>query len=609
MSSCNTVARVVLRAVPRAGPRAESAASRPTFAIWEQWRRVRTLLPAGSRTATASLAAGSLVAGLLEAGVMVLVVSAALATGERATSLSFEVPVVRSVEVSTRSALLIALVASLIMLATHLYVARLIARLSAEVLAGARHRAIAAFAAATWSRQAADREGALQETVSTLAGESSALVVHLCNVVSAAVGLLALIVAALAVSPLATGLVLCVGGAIMLVLRPIGRITRHRSADYVAMNSEFTEGMSQWSTLAMDLRVFGVEQIEVDRLMDHSRATSEALARSRFVTRAGADLYKDLAILFLVGSVAGLFLMRDVDLVAVGTVVVLIVRSLNYAQRTTASLQQVNELSPNFESLLSRLQSLAEAAEPLGCWKLDAITRLEFREVSYEYPTDRRGLHRVTLNIEAGEAIGVVGPSGGGKTTFAQVLLRLRQPTCGEVLISGIPYEEIDPKSWHKLVSHVPQQPQLFEGSIKENIVFWRPDVTMEQVESAASLAHVIEDIRRLPAGFETQLGPRGSGLSGGQKQRVAIARSLVGQPQLLVLDEPTSALDRRSEHLLQKTIEVLKDRMTLVIIAHRLTTLSSCDRVLAIADGEVLTVGTLDSALAHIALAQDGNV
>jgi ABC-type multidrug transport system fused ATPase/permease subunit len=167
--------------------------------------------------------------------------------------------------------------------------------------------------------------------------------------------------------------------------------------------------------------------------------------------------------------------------------------------------------------------------------------------------------------------------------------------------VSGIPYEQIEPQSWHRLVTLVPQEPKLFEGTVADNIAFLRPGITREEVEHAAGLAHVLDDIRALPEAFDTQLGPRGTGLSGGQKQRIAIARALVGEPQLLVLDEPTSALDVKSEQLLQQTIQDLKGRVTLVIVAHRLATLASCDRVVAMADGRIQVIGTLDEALAGL--------
>lgn len=579
------------------------SSGRNRFVIRDVWRELSPLLPPRNRRATSVLAIESLLAGLLEAIVMVLVVSAALALTTGGDPVAFAVPLLGNLELDSGVALLVAGGAGLVMLVLHLHIAHLTARLSAEVLRAARHRAITAFAGATWARQAQDREGALQETVSTLSSQTSMLVLYLCNFVAAALGLIALLLAAVVVNPIVTMVVLVFGALIFLILRPVGRMTRSQSRDYVETNSSFTEGMGQWSTLAMELRVFGVEDVEVGRLDLHNRATSIALARAHFINRAGSDLYKDLGILFLIGAVTGLYLVDDVDLVAVGSVVLLIVRALSYAQQTNSSLQHVRELSPNLDSLFVRLRSLEAAAHPSGFRELGSISRVELRDVAYEYEAGRPGIEAVSIDLVAGEAVGVIGPSGGGKSTLVQVLLRLRPPTRGTVTVSGIPYEEIEPRSWHRLVTLVSQEPRLFQGTVADNIAFLRPGITRDQVEHAAGLAHVLDDIRALPSGFDTELGPRGAGLSGGQKQRIAIARALVAEPQLLVLDEPTSALDVRSEQLMQQTIVDLKGRVTMVIVAHRLTTLACADRVIAMADGRVRAIGTLEEALAEVSL------
>lgn len=493
-----------------------------------------------------------------------------------------------------------------LMLAIHLHVAHVTARLSAAVIRSARDRAIVAYAGATWARQAQDREGALQETVSTLSAESSTLAVFLCSFVSSSVGLLALLLAAVVVSPVVTLVVLVFGVLIVVALRPIGRLTQRTARSYVAKNSDFTEGISQWTNLAMELRVFGVENIEIARLTDHNEATATALAKSRFTSRLGSDLYKDLAILFLVLAVAVFYRLGDVDVVAVGAVVLLIVRSLSYAQQTSTAMQKVNELGPNLDALLIRLDSLENAAERTGTQTIDTVGPIALRNLGYEYEPGRPGIEGITLDIAAGEVVGVIGPSGGGKSTLVQVLLRLRTPTSGTLTVSGIPYEDVAPESWHDLVTLVPQEPKLFQATVADNIAFLRPYVSRQQVELAAELAHVAEDIDALPAGYDTELGPRGAGLSGGQKQRIAIARALLGTPQLLVLDEPTSALDVRSEKLLQETIHGLKGRVTLVIVAHRLTTLTCCDRVVGIAHGRIQVIGTLEEALSKIAFEGD---
>jgi ABC-type multidrug transport system fused ATPase/permease subunit len=247
---------------------------------------------------------------------------------------------------------------------------------------------------------------------------------------------------------------------------------------------------------------------------------------------------------------------------------------------------------PNLESFERRVGDLQAEVAVFGAVPITEIRSVEFCNVEYEYIPGSPSLRGVSLRLEPGEVVGIVGPSGGGKTTLVQVLLRLRTPSKGTVLINGRPYEEFDTGCWADLMAMVPQEPRLMEASLADNISFLRKGISRAQIEQAADDAHVGADIRRLVQGFDTKLGSRGYGLSGGQKQRVAIARALVGRPKLLVLDEPTSALDVNSERLLQETIATLKGSVTMVIVAHRLSTLDVCDRLLVLRDGQVEAFG-----------------
>jgi ATP-binding cassette, subfamily B, bacterial len=569
--------------------------------IRDLWSGLEPFIPSGGRLRAAVLAVESLVAGILEALLLVLVVTTTLAiVGEAGSGSGPDLPLINT-SLAPGQALFGAALAGVVMVGLHLHVSYLTARLSADVLAAARQRLIASFAGARWSRQSDEREGALQETSSVLAQQTANLVGHLSAFASAGLGLTALLLAAVVVDLVVTLVVLGFGAALFVALRPIGHLTQRRSREYVDLNSRLGERMSEWGTMAMELRVFGVSDVEVERLAMQNRAAAQALVRTRFISRAGGEIFRDLAILFMVGAAAGLHLMGDVNIGSVGSVVLLIVRSLSYAQMGHGSLQQMNEQTPNLEELRRRIESLEAAQDPVGDLPLDVIRSVELAGVSYAYTPGRPALDGVDLRIDAGQVLGIIGPSGGGKSTLVQVLLRLRTPDAGVVRVSGIPYETIAPEAWHRAIALVPQEPKLFRASVADNIAFLRSDVTGSQIEEAAASAHVVDDIRQLPDGFDTVLGPRGAGLSGGQKQRVAIARALVGKPQLLVLDEPTSALDVRSERLLQRTIEELKGDVTLVIVAHRLTTLTCCDRVAVLEGGRVTIVGTLDEALAHV--------
>ena len=187
----------------------------------------------------------------------------------------------------------------------------------------------------------------------------------------------------------------------------------------------------------------------------------------------------------------------------------------------------------------------------------------------------------------------IVGPSGAGKSTLFHLLLRFYDPADGTITLDGAPVKSADPVDVRARIALVPQDSVVFAASARENIRFGRPDASDAEVERAADLAHATEFLRRLPGGFEAQLGERGVTLSGGQRQRIAIARAVLRNAPLLLLDEATSALDAESETLVQTALEELMRHRTTLVIAHRLATVLSCDRILVMDQGRIVEQGT----------------
>jgi len=198
----------------------------------------------------------------------------------------------------------------------------------------------------------------------------------------------------------------------------------------------------------------------------------------------------------------------------------------------------------------------------------------------------------VSLRLEPGEQLGIVGPTGAGKSTLASILLGLLPPDSGRVLVDGVPLGELDPADWHRQTAWVGQEPRLLTGSVRENIRFLRPDVDDGAIERAADEAALAADLAAWDEGLDRDCGPAGGALSGGQRQRVALARALAGDPALVVLDEPTSALDAHAEAAVRATLESLRGRATAVVIAHRLSTIRACDRVAVLRDGRLVAIG-----------------
>lgn len=226
------------------------------------------------------------------------------------------------------------------------------------------------------------------------------------------------------------------------------------------------------------------------------------------------------------------------------------------------------------------------------------LESLTFENVAFNYG-DKQVFSLLNLEIKSGQSLAVVGPSGGGKSTIVNLLLRFYDPISGAIKRNGIDIREFTIESLRSNIGLVLQDNFLFNDTIAANIAYGKPDATQEEIEEAAKLAHAHEFILEKEDGYNTMVGERGVSLSGGQKQRIAIARALIRKPSLLILDEATSALDTESERMVQNAIDELFGKTTIIIIAHRLSTIAKCDRVAVIANGGVAEYGTRDELLA----------
>ena len=256
------------------------------------------------------------------------------------------------------------------------------------------------------------------------------------------------------------------------------------------------------------------------------------------------------------------------------------------------------------ERLFELLAAEAEIRPPAQPQPLPEPARgtVDFDEVTFHYPSrpDTPALDAFTLHVRAGERVALVGPSGAGKTTVFQLLLRFYDAERGSVRLDGMDLREVDPRAARQRLALVPQDPVIFAASVRDNVRYGRPGASDADVLAACEAAYATEFIERLPEGYGTFLGERGVRLSGGQRQRIAIARALLADRPVLLLDEATSALDAQSERMVQRALERLMAHRTVLMIAHRLATVRHADRIAVMEQGRIVAVGT------HEALVRD---
>jgi ATP-binding cassette, subfamily C, bacterial CydD len=219
---------------------------------------------------------------------------------------------------------------------------------------------------------------------------------------------------------------------------------------------------------------------------------------------------------------------------------------------------------------------------------------IELSRVGYTYPgSQHQALSDLTLTLPAGTRTALVGRSGSGKSTLVNLLMRFLEPDEGLILANGVPVAQMPVENWRENLALVPQRPHLFYGSVLENMLIVRPGASREEVEEAAELAGVAEFVRRLPLGYDTQIGERGARLSGGEAQRLAIARAFLKDAPVLIMDEATSSLDPESEHLIRAALERLARGRTVLVVAHRLNTVYGADQIAVLDEGRLAEIDT----------------
>ncbi len=402
--------------------------------------------------------------------------------------------------------------------------------------------------------------------------------------------------------PLMLGFFLIVAPVSVAISRSFRGAIRTRNHDY----RERMEHLHSRTVELVDMmplaRAHGIEDLALD---EFTQRVTEVNKNGRLLDRVNALFQSSAWLTFQLFNLAVLgvgywFVVRG--WMSVGDLVV-------YQAMFNYLVNSINTLLNLYPTLSRGAESLHSLGEVLQSPDLehndgkDAPTevagRIEFQGVNFAYDGGRQSaISDLDLTIPAGRTVAIVGESGSGKSTLTNILIGFLRPQSGRVLLDGVDMEAIDVRVWRRRLALVPQQSLLFNGTIRENILFGLPSVADEWFHRVTRLTHVDEFVDELPDGMNTRIGERGTTLSGGQKQRIAIARALVRDPRIIVLDEPTSALDAQSERHVQAALAALTHGRTTIIVAHRLSTIRAADTICVLDRGRLIESGTYDELL-----------
>ena len=539
----------------------------------------------GYHRALALVAAAALAGGLAEAVFLVTITRAALAITDGAE----RVGIVAGWFVSINQMLLLAVLLVVVRVALAGLSIWQTARVSTSVVARIRGRLSRAYLESSWEVQQNQQTGGLQQFVLGFSGKASGLMSGASGGLVALANLVAMLGLAIAIDPLGAVAMLVAVIVLAVVLRPIRSMVRVRARANNRASIQLATNVSETENMGKELHVFHVQGPARKRLevgIAQLRRTQRSLS---VVASSASTVYSGVAYFALIGALFAVTYSSAASLSSIGAALLVMLRSLSYGQALQGSYLAIITNAPGVEDLIEQVDLFESERRRDGGEPVGSVGSVDLDDVSFAYEPGQPVLRDVSFHLDSREVVGIVGPSGGGKSTLVELILGLRDPQEGSIRVDGRDIGQLDKTEWARKVTFVPQAAHLISGSIADNIRFMRDDVTDEQVERAARLAYLHDDIAQFTDGYDRSVGAKGDHLSGGQQQRLCIARALVEQPDVLILDEPTSALDVHSENLIRTTLLELKEHMTVIIIAHRLSTLDICDRIMVIQEGRIV--------------------
>ena len=373
--------------------------------------------------------------------------------------------------------------------------------------------------------------------------------------------------------------------------RSAGKLTYGLQADESRVAVDAIDGLKITKAYGLETTLLG----RMSSLLKQEVRPAHRVAVFRFVPAFINELAAGIIVMVLCGV--------SLLMPSLGLSFATMVAFLMAIRQCGAAIANVSFTVVELQTTRPRLTVLTELEESLppersGQGSVQHVSELRLAGVSLRYASRESVLHEVDLTMKRGTVTAIVGPTGSGKSTIANLIVGLIQPTAGKILVDGRDMSGLDLRSWRRRIGYVPQDPFLFNTSIRNNILLWDESISPQELDRVAALAQLREFIVSIPNGYDTIVGDRGLEISGGQAQRIAIARAILRKPEVLVFDEATSALDNLTEKAVYEAIAVLRPEAIIIVIAHRLSTIRDADQIIVLEGGSIVELGTHDSLI-----------
>lgn len=455
---------------------------------------------------------------------------------------------------------------------------------------------------AMWEQLAAEKQTDTIDLFTAQCSQVSQGVSMIIALLSSAVTAFVSLGIALWLSLPVTVLVLIFGGGFAWVFRHLMKESKHYGDEMIRINRVmYYELYSQLRSIK-EVRSYGVQKEHAHLFEEISRSAKDAKLKFMRQQAFPSMLYSVAA----AGMIAGIFLicvlLFHMDTARLMVLVYVFTRLWPVFGGFISKITTIQTAVPAYEKLMEALQTFsAEKSEQMQMVPIPFEKKIEFRNVCFAYQGNGESiLHNVNFSLKKGSITALMGRSGAGKTTIADLLMGFLKPTSGEILIDGVALSDDNLSGWRHNLGYIPQEPLILNATVRENLQRFHPTATQMEMEKALKKAYIWNVVKNLPQGMDTVLGDGGIRLSGGERQRIVLARVLLGNPRLIVMDEATSAMDYESEMAVRNAIRDLDEQVTILIIAHRLATVRTAKYGLVLENGRITEVGTLWELASH---------